>query len=88
MAFVKVKIVNCKKASIRRHPWIPLLTKDVVDIKDGVDDNTNIVSIGSTIEIDPTEVCYDWTDRKFYRVKNPKGWIYEGCVDYGGGDGG
>ena len=46
MAFIKTKIVNCKKASIRRHPWIPLLTKDVVDIKDGVDDNTNVVSIG------------------------------------------
>lgn len=82
MPIRKVHIINCKKASIRRTPWIPWHDKEIVGIQNGVDDSTTSVSKGSTIEIDPTSVCYDWSGRKFYKVNRPKGWIFEGCIDY------
>lgn len=82
MALRKVKIINCKEASIRRTPWNPLHDKDISGIRKGVSNNSNKVSIGSTIEIDTNEVSYNWQGRKFYKVKNPRGWIYEGCIDY------
>ena len=82
MAYRRVKIVNCKTASIRRTPWIPLHDKEIVGIRDGpiLEDDT-IVKSGETVEVDPDVYCYDWTDRKFYRVRTPKGWIYEGVID-------
>lgn len=85
MAYVRAIIVNCKKASIRRKPWIPLRDKEIVGLREGpISDSENqTVKMGSTIEVDPEDICYDWTDRKFYRVRNPKGWIYEGCVQFG-----
>lgn len=83
MGYTKVKIVNCKRASIRRTPWIPLRDKDIVGIKDASINSENTVNAGSTIEIDQDNICYDWTDRKFYKVKNPDGWIYEGCIQIG-----
>ena len=85
MAWTKTRIVNCRVASIRRTPWIPLHDKDIVGIRDGpkLDYGDQTVQNGSIIEIDTEQVCYDWTDRKFYRVRNPDGWIYEGVVDYG-----
>lgn len=89
MGWTKVRIVNCKKASIRRTPWIPLRNKDIVGIRDGPNQNNKQVEIidqGEQIEIDPDTVCYDWTDKKFYKVRSPEGWIYEGVIDYSGGD--
>lgn len=83
MGYVKARIINCRRASIRRTPWIPLKDKDIVGIKEGSRQEENTIAIGSTIEIDPDNTCYDWTDRKFYKVKNPAGWIYEGCVQIG-----
>lgn len=85
MAWVKTSIVGCRSASIRRTPWIPLHDTEIVGIRDGPkmeNDETNIQN-GSVIEIDPEEICYDWTDKKFYKVRNPEGWIYEGVIDYG-----
>lgn len=84
MAWTPVQIVNCKSASIRLVPWIPLHDKEIVGIRDGPTENQETVKSGSTIEIDPTVTCYDWTDRKFYKVRNPEGWIYEGVINYGG----
>lgn len=82
MAYKRVQIVNCKTASIRRTPWIPLHDKEIVGIRDGpVFQEDVIVKAGDTIEIDPEDDCYDWTDRKFYRVRNPRGWIYEGVIN-------
>lgn len=82
MALRTVKIVNCKSASIRRKPWIPLHDREIVGIKKGqqIDDTT--VKIGSLVTIDTNEIQYDWTGRKFYKVTRPNGWIYEGCIDY------
>lgn len=83
MALKTVKIVNCKKASIRSTPWIPWRDEDIVGVRDGPNSNEHSIKIGSTITIDTDVTCYDWTDRKFYKVSNPDGWIYEGCIDYG-----
>ena len=74
MALVQTKIANCRTASIRRTPWIPMLEEDVIGEK----------KRGEYIQIDTSEICYDWEDRKFYRTRNPKGWIHEGVIEYGG----
>lgn len=85
MAWVNVHIVNCRTASIRRSPWIPIRETDITGIRAGpqIGKEQETIKKGSTIEIDPEQVCYDWTDKKFYKVRNPEGWIYEGVVDYG-----
>lgn len=82
MALRTVKIVNCRSASIRRKPWIPLHDREIVGIKRGEQLDNTTVKIGSSVTIDTDEIQYDWTGRKFYKVENPKGWIYEGCIDY------
>lgn len=86
MSWTRVSIANCKTASIRRAPWIPLCDTDIVGIRDGPDTNrqTNTVKHGDYVEIDAEQVCYDWTNRKFFKVRNPEGWICSGCVDLGG----
>jgi len=86
MASRRVTIVNCKSASIRQTPWIPWRDKEIAGIRDGPKIENNVVKMGSAIEIDPNETCYDWTGRKFYKSIRPKGWIYEGCIDLGGDD--
>jgi hypothetical protein len=83
MAYRVVTIANCRTASIRRAPWIPLYDKDIVGIRDGPQCDSNTVKMGQTIEIDTDEICYDWTGRMFYKTKRPRGWIYEGCIDLG-----
>lgn len=88
MSWVRVRIANCKKASIRRTPWIPLHDEEIVGIRDGPNQKLDAVKTGDFIEIDVDHFCYDWTDRKFYKVRNPEGWIYEGCVDLGGNNDG
>ena len=84
MAFTQVTIANCRRASIRNTPWIPMRRKEIVGIRDGPIDDGNTVKHGETIDVDLTDICYDWTGRKFYKVRNPAGWIYEGCIDIGG----
>lgn len=88
MSFKPAMIVNCKKAAIRRTPWIPLHDKEIAGYMDGSSDDVNTVSRGKRIDVDIDEIVYDWTGRKFYKVKAPKGWIYEGCISIGGDDGG
>ncbi len=87
MAYRKASIVNCRRASIRRTPWIPLHAEDIAGIRDGPIDKEGSVSKGDTVEIDDEDVVYDWTGRKFYKIKHPSGWIYEGCVNVLGGGG-
>ncbi len=88
MSWVRVSIANCRKASIRRAPWIPLCDEEIVGIRDGPSKIFDSVNAGDFIEIDIAEVSYDWKNRKFYKVRNPEGWIYEGCVDLGGSNDG
>lgn len=84
MPFTQVTIANCRRASIRRTPWIPMRRKEIVGIRDGPLDKTNTAELGESIDVDLDDICYDWTGRKFYKVRNPVGWIYEGCIDIGG----
>lgn len=72
MAYIKTKIANCRTASIRKVPWIPAIDEEIVEE----------LPNGSSIDINPDNVAFDWKDRKFYRTKNPKGWIHEGVVEY------
>lgn len=69
---IKVKIANCKKASLRRAPWITPVSKDIV----------GEIQNGEVIEIDETSICYDWTGRKFYKAKATigEGWVHEGVI--------
>ena len=88
MAWRVATIANCKKASIRRTPCSPLYAENITGIRDGPKhDGNSLIKMGQTIEINTDEVCYDWTERKFYRTKRPKGWIYEGCIDLGDDNG-
>lgn len=83
MSWTRVPIANCKTALIRRAPWIPLEDEEIVGIRDGPKQKENTVKFGDYVEIDTDQICYSWTDRKFYKVKNPDGWIYEGCIIVG-----
>lgn len=82
MAIRRVTIVNCKSASIRRKPWDPWHENDITGIRNGPKESNDSVKMGSSIEIDTDEISYSWSGRKFYKVVRPKGWIYEGCIDY------
>ena len=88
MKFVKTRIVNCKSASIRLAPWDAERDKEIVGIRDGPHDDSGKVKAGTSIDINPMDICYDWTGRKFYKVRNPDGWIYEGVIDYVGDNNG
>lgn len=81
MASRRVRIVNCKSASIRQTPWIPWRDKELAGIRYGSKREDDTVKMGSFIEVDTNATCYDWTGRKFYKAIRPKGWIYEGCID-------
>lgn len=83
MAWRTVHIANCKTASIRKTPWIPLYDKVITGIRDGPTNKDNTIKMGESIEIDINNTCYDWTGRKFYATKRPKGWIHEGVIDLG-----
>lgn len=74
MAFTHATIDNCKTASIRKRPWIPIFEEEVV----------GELKRGSKIEVNLNDICYDWQDRKFYRTKKPDGWIHEGVIKIGG----
>lgn len=76
MPYVAAKITNCKTASIRKCPWIPYFNEHVV----------GVISNGDVIDIDVNNVCYDWVDRKYYKTRNPNGWIHDGVVEFSGGD--
>ena len=86
MAYTTARIINCKKASVRCTPWIPLRDTDIVGIRDGpIISNSvrNTVKNGDIVQIDLKRTCYDWTGRKFYKIRIPDGWIYEGVLDIG-----
>jgi hypothetical protein len=89
MAWRKVQIVNCKSASVRQTPWIPLHDKEIVGIRDGPElKNNDTIKQGDTIDIDPDQFVYSWVDRKYYKTRDPDVWIYEGVVDFGGNQNG
>ena len=82
MAIRRVTIVNCKTASIRRKPWDPWHEVEISGVRQGPKESDESVKMGSSIEIDTEDIAYSWSGRKFYKVIRPKGWIYEGVIDY------
>lgn len=84
MGYKRVQIANCHLACIRKAPWNTEEELDIVGYKKGPRHNSTINRSGEFIDIDPTDVCYDWQGRKFYKVRSPEGWIYEGVIDFGG----
>lgn len=83
MAFRKATIVNCRRASIRKTPWIPWHDKELSGVRFGPNDSNDTIVMGDVVDVDTDQVTYDWTGRKFYKILHPKGWIYEGCIDLG-----
>lgn len=81
MGYTTVRIVNCKKASIRRTPWITWHNKDMSGVLDGPLHTSDDFKKGDELDVDFDSFCYDWTGRKFYKVRMPKGWIYEGVIE-------
>lgn len=82
MALRNVKVVNCKTASVRIAPWNPWPTYSFSNTQSPINDGREIKQ-GSIIQIDDDDITYDWTgSRKYYKVKNPKGWIHEGCIEF------
>ena len=84
MGYTKVQITNCHLACIRKAPWNTEEELDIVGYKKGPRVNSKNSRAGDFIEIDPTDICYDWQGRKFYKVRAPEGWIYEGVINLGG----
>ena len=66
MAWTQTHVTGCRVASIRRTPWIPLHDKEIVGIRDGPKFDADGISICNkeSIEIDPDDICYDWTGKK------------------------
>ena len=75
MGFVRTRIANCRTASVKKAPWIPIEEDEVVGEK----------CRGDPVDIDPDTFVYDWEGDLFYKIKDPDGWINKGCVEYEGG---
>lgn len=73
MSLTNATIANCKRASIRKAPWITPFAEDIVET----------IEQGKIVAIDQNDFAYDWTGRKFYKVPKFKGWIHDGCIDLG-----
>lgn len=73
---VKRKIVNCKKASVRKEP-------DVVDEKKYLEtDVIGYLKKGTDITVDLEDVLYDWTGRCYVKTTEPTpGYIYKGVIN-------
>jgi len=73
---VKRKIVNCKKASVRKEP-------DIVDEKKYLEtDVIGYLKKGTDIAVDLEDVLYDWTGRCYVKTTEPTpGYIYKGVIN-------
>lgn len=61
--YKKAKIVNCKKASVRKNP----------SCTDEKDDTLGVVSSGEVIDVDPSVRVFSWTDREYYKCSTSFG---------------
>ena len=53
----KARIVNCKKASIRKNP----------SCTSEADDTIGVLERGDLLDVDTSVTVYDWTDKSFYK---------------------
>lgn len=61
--FKKARIVNCKKASIRKNPSCTSEKDDVV----------GVLEKGEILDVDDSTRVFDWTDKEFYRCSSSIG---------------
>lgn len=71
--FKKARIVNCKKASIRKNP----------SCTSEKDDTIGILEKGEIIDVDDSIRVFDWTDNEFYKCATSfgDGYINVGVVE-------
>ena len=55
--FSKARIVNCKKASIRKNP----------SCTSEKDDTIGVLEKGELLEVDTSIRVFDWTDNEYYK---------------------
>ena len=55
--FKKARIVNCKKASIRKNP----------SCTSEKDDTIGVLEKGEILDVDDYTRVFDWTDKEFYK---------------------
>ena len=61
--FKKARIVNCKKASIRKNP----------SCTSEKDDTIGILEKGEILDVDDSVRVFDWTDNEFYKCSSTIG---------------
>jgi hypothetical protein len=61
--FKKARIVNCKKASIRKNPSCTSEKDDVV----------GVLEKGEFLEVDTSMRVFDWTDNEYYKCSTTFG---------------
>jgi hypothetical protein len=61
--FKKARIVNCKKASIRKNPSCTSEKDDVV----------GVLEKGELLEVDTSIRVFDWTDNEYYKCSTTFG---------------
>lgn len=55
--YKKARIVNCKKASIRKNP----------SCTSEKDDTIGVLEKGELLDVDDSVRVFDWTDKEFYK---------------------
>lgn len=61
--FKKARIVNCKKASIRKNP----------SCTSEKDDTVGVLEKGELLEVDTSMRVFDWTDNEYYKCSTSFG---------------
>jgi hypothetical protein len=61
--FKKARIVNCKKASIRKNPSCTSEKDDVI----------GVLEKGELLEVDTSTRVFDWTDNEYYKCSTSFG---------------
>lgn len=61
--FKKARVVNCKKASIRKNP----------SCTSEKDDTIGVLEKGEILDVDDSTRVFDWTDKEFYKCSTSFG---------------
>lgn len=71
--YKKARIVNCKKASIRKNP----------SCTNEKDDTIGVLEKGEILDVDDSIRVFDWTDNEFYKCTTSfgDGYINVGVVE-------
>lgn len=71
---VTATVINCKRLSIRKHPWVTPYAEDVI----------GTVKAGDTLQVDTDDKVYSWDDKEFYKVDfgSNSGYAIKDCLDF------